>query len=66
MYFKKTKTGSNRPGSVQFGFLGQNRFGSIFPVWLGFFLFFSVWIRFFRFQAYKIETTPNRSGFSKF
>jgi hypothetical protein len=40
---KKTETGSNRPVSVRFGFLGKNRFkpvwlgfGSVFPVWLGF------------------------------
>jgi len=47
----------------QFGFLGQNRFK---PVWLGFFRFGfgSVW--FFQFQAYKTETEPNRSVFSKF
>jgi hypothetical protein len=42
---KKTETGSNRPVSVWFGFLGQNRFGSVFlfgsvfPVWVGFFQF---------------------------
>ena len=33
---KKTETGSNRPVSVRFGFLGQK------PVWLGFFDFGSV------------------------
>jgi hypothetical protein len=31
---KKTKTGSNRPVSVRFGFLEQK------PVWLGFFFVF--------------------------
>ena len=37
-----------------------------FRVWLGFFRFAfgSVW--FFQFQAYKTETEPNRSVFSKF
>jgi len=50
---KKTETGSNRPVSVRFDFFGQNRFK---PVWLCF----------FRFQAYKTETEPNRSVFSKF
>ena len=37
---KKTETGSNRPVSVRFGFFraktGSNRFGSVFPVLLGF------------------------------
>ena len=44
---KKTETGSNRPVSVRFGFLGKNRFK---PVWLGFSGFgsvFSVLARFF-------------------
>jgi len=39
---KKTETGSNQPVSVRCGFLkktGSNRFGSVFPVWLGFFQF---------------------------
>jgi len=31
IFFKKTETGSNRPVSVWFGFLGQK------SVWLGFF-----------------------------
>jgi hypothetical protein len=49
--FKKknqTETGSNRPVSVRFGFLGQK------PVWLGFFSltlfwlgFFPIWLGFF-------------------
>ena len=43
----RTETGSNRPVSVRFGFLGKNRFK---PVWLGFSGFgsvFSVLARFF-------------------
>jgi hypothetical protein len=41
-------------------------FGSIFPVWLGLFSgFLSVSVRFFWFFAYKTETEPNRSVFSK-
>jgi hypothetical protein len=46
----------------RFGFFrtktGSNRFGSVFPVWLG---FFPVWVWFvsvFRFQAYKTKTEP--------
>jgi hypothetical protein len=64
---KKTKTGSNRPVSVrifrkktssnQFG-SGLTRFGSVFPVWLGFFRGFFNSVRFFQFQAYKNETEP--------
>jgi len=59
--FFRAKTGSNRFGSV-FSVLARFfRFGSVFPVWLGFgsvfFPFFvgfgSVW--FFRFFAYKTE-----------
>ena len=82
---KKTETGSNRPVSVRFGFLGQKPvqtglarfsrfwlgffrfwlgffwFGSVFPVWLGFFSgFLSGSVRFF---AYKTETEP--AGFFK-
>jgi len=56
-FLKKTETGSNRTVSVRLIFwtkTGSNRFGSIFPVWLGFFNLGSVW--FFRFQAYKTET----------
>lgn len=58
---------------------GSNRFGSVFPVlarfWLGFsglarffFRFFVGSVRFFRFFAYKTETEPNRTGwfFQKF
>jgi len=60
-FFKNTETGSNRPISVRYGFLGQKL------ILLGFFdlaQLFSIWIRFFQFQAYKTE--PNRSVFSKF
>jgi len=56
--FFRTKTGSNRFGLVFPFLLGFFQFGSVF------FLFFSVW--FFRFQAYKTETEPNWSVFSKF
>jgi hypothetical protein len=75
---KKTEIGSNRPVSVRFGsvFLGQkpvqtglvgfSGFGSVFPVWLGFFSgFLSVSVRFFWFFVYKTETEPNRLVFSK-
>ena len=80
-FLKKIETSSNRPISVRFfrTKTGSNRFGSVFSVWLGFFdltrfwldlarLFrfdliltrfgsvFSVW--FFRFQAQKTETEP--------
>ena len=54
LFLKKiTETGSNRPVSVRFGFFDKNLFkpvGSVFPVWLGFFVFgsfFPVWIGFF-------------------
>jgi hypothetical protein len=74
----RTETGSNRPVSVRFGFLGQKpvqtglpwffRFGSVFSVfsvWLG---FGSVFFGFgsVRFFAYKTETEPNRPVFLKF
>jgi hypothetical protein len=39
-----TETGSNRPVSVRFGFLGKNR---LKPVWLGFSGFGSVYFWFF-------------------
>jgi hypothetical protein len=42
-FLKKTETGSNRPVSIRFGFLGQK------PVWLGFSglaRVFSVWVQF--------------------
>jgi hypothetical protein len=45
-FFNKKETGSNRPVSVRFGFLGQK------PVQNGlarFWLSFSVWIGFFQF-----------------
>jgi hypothetical protein len=51
-FFKKTKTGSNRPVSVHFGlvFLDKNWFGLVYSVWLGFdsfwLGFFPVWVRF--------------------
>jgi len=63
---KKTETGSNRPISVRFGFLGQK------PIWLDFFglaWFFRFRfgsVQFFQFQAYKTETKRNRLVFSKF
>jgi hypothetical protein len=44
----------------------QTGLTQFFPVWLG---FFPVWfglVWFFRFQAYKSETEPNWSVFSKF
>jgi hypothetical protein len=73
---KKTETGSNRPVSVRFGFLGQKpvqtglaRFSQF---WLGFFGlarffsgFLSVSVRFFRFFVYKTKTEPNRLVFLK-
>ena len=81
----RTETGSNRPVSVRFGSVfrektGSNRFGSVFPVWLGFgsvFRFdsvFSVWLGFFRFGSARFgfsgsrlkKPKPNRSVFSKF
>jgi hypothetical protein len=38
-----------------------------FSVWLGFFCVFGLGsVQFFRFQAYKTETEPNWSVFSKF
>ena len=73
----RTETGSNRPVSVRFGsvFLGQkpvqtglarfSRFGSVFPVWLGFFLVFCRFrFGFFGFLFMK----PNRTSrfFQKF
>ena len=52
--------------------LGFFRFGSVFSVWLGFsglarfvFWFFVGFGSFFWFFAYKTETEPNRSVFSK-
>ena len=61
LFFKKnlnrTETGSNRPISVRFGFLGQK------PVWLD---FFPVWVRFSFFGFRLIKPKPNRSVFSKF
>ena len=67
----RTETGSNRPVSVQFGFLGQKpvqtgltRFSEF---WLGFFSGFgSVWFGFFSFLL--IKPKPNRTepaGFFK-
>jgi hypothetical protein len=51
---KKTETGSNRPVSVRFSFLGQK------PVQTGLARFFPVWIRFgfFGFRLIK----PDRTG----
>ena len=79
---KKTETGSNRQVSVRFfrTKTGSNRFGSVlaqfFPVWLGFFAlvrffasltrfffqFFSVWVRFYFFGFSLIKPKPNRTG----
>jgi hypothetical protein len=65
--FKKTKTGSNRPVSVRFGFLGQKpvqtglaqffRFGLVLARFFSSFFSLSS-VRFFWFQAYKTETEP--------
>jgi hypothetical protein len=53
-------------GSVFFGLARFFWFGSVFPVWLG---FFPVFCRFrfgsARFFSYKTETEPNRPVFSK-
>jgi len=46
VHFFRTKTGSNRFGSVFLVWLGFFRFGSVFSVWLG---FLPVWLGFFRF-----------------
>jgi hypothetical protein len=54
--FFRTKTGSNRFGSV---FPVLARFGSFFPVFFGFSS-----VQFFRFSAYKTET--ELAGFFKF
>ena len=68
--WNRTETGSNRPVSVRFGFLGQKpvqtglaRFSRFFSVWLGFSglaRFFPVFCRFrfrsVRFFGYKTET----------
>ena len=65
--FIKKKPNRNQFKPVWLGFLvwlDFFRFGSFFLVWLGFFGLGSV--RFFWFQAYKTETEPNRSVFSKF
>jgi hypothetical protein len=65
-FFFKTETGSNRPVSILFGFLGQK------PVQTGlarfFFPVFLVWVRFgfFSFRLIKPKPNPNRSVFSKF
>ena len=62
---KKTKTGSNRPVSVRFGFLGQKPVLLGFSVWLVFFRFgsvFLVWIRFGFFSFRLIKPKQNRTG----
>jgi hypothetical protein len=68
---KPNRTSSNRPVLVRFGYFRKKPVQTglaRFSVWLGFFSVFfglgSVW--FFRFQAYKTETEPNWSAFSKF
>ena len=66
-FLYKKKPNRNQFKPVWLGFLvwlDFFRFGSFFLVWLGFFGLGSV--RFFWFQAYKTETEPNRSVFSKF
>jgi hypothetical protein len=51
-FLKKTETGSNRPVSVRFfrTKTSSNRFGSVFPVWLGFLQFGSVFSSLARFS----------------
>jgi hypothetical protein len=74
IFFKKNKT-EPKPvkkltgfGLVQFFWTktGSNWFGSVLLIWLDFFRFgfSSDW--FFQFQAYKTESEPNWSIFSKF
>ena len=76
-FFKKTKSGSNRPVSIRL-FQNKNRlfsglarffqFGSDFSVWLcffkfdSFFQFFSVWVQFGFFGFRLIKPKPNRTG----
>jgi len=58
-FLKKTKTRSNRPVSVRFGFLGQK------PVQTGlarFFRFGSVFFRFFLFRFGFLLIKPNQTG----
>jgi hypothetical protein len=67
---KLGQTDRFRFGSVQFfrAKTGSNRFGSVFPVWLGFgsvFFWFFVGFGSVRFFVYKTETEPNRPVFSK-
>jgi hypothetical protein len=78
----QTKTGSNRPVLVWFGFFrtktGSTCLARFFPVWfyflvwLGFFwfdsVFFPVWIRFIVFGFRFIKLKPNRTSrfFQKF
>ena len=76
-FFKKTETGSNRPVSVRFGFLGQKPvqtgLARFFRFWLGFFglaRFFQVWLGFFGLGSVRlgflgfllIKLKPNRTG----
>jgi hypothetical protein len=60
--FFRTKTGSNRFGSVFSVWLGFSQFGSVFfslgSVQFGFFQFGFGSVQFFWFQAYKTETEP--------
>ena len=58
-FFRKTKTGSNRPVSVRF-FREKNRFK---PVWLGFFGFGSVWLGFFGLARFWLGLARFFSGF---
>jgi hypothetical protein len=67
LFFKKTETGSNRPVSVRFGFLGKKpvqtglaRFFSVFSVLARFFSgFFSISVRFGFFSFLLIKPKPN-------
>jgi len=71
LFFKKTETTSNRPVLVLFfrTKTGSNRFGSVFLFWLGFFrfglVFFLVWVRFgfFGFRLIKLKQTEPVSFF---
>ena len=63
--FFRTKTGSNRFGSVFSVWLGLLGFGSVF------FQFFSAWVwfgsvRFFWFQVYKTKTEPKSVQIDQF
>jgi hypothetical protein len=67
LFLKKTETTSNRPVLVLFfrTKTGSNRFGSVFLFWLGFFSGLGS-VRFFWFQAYKTETNRTDQFFQNF